>query len=113
MQKAMHEKCGTVAGLAALCQDLDDIGMDAGTENNSMPQEWLGHICLHLFMSGYQHTFWFAHMQWFKPYQRDQKMIWDDFHSPHQWTEVLPWVFTYGSLESIKHKNHTFLCLWT
>lgn len=30
MQKATHEERGTVAGLAALCQDLDEISADAG-----------------------------------------------------------------------------------
>lgn len=30
MQKATHEERGTVAGLAALCQELDDMSVDAG-----------------------------------------------------------------------------------
>jgi len=28
MQKATHKECGTVAGLAALCQNLDEISAD-------------------------------------------------------------------------------------
>ncbi|KAL4078351.1 hypothetical protein V8B97DRAFT_2003573 [Scleroderma yunnanense] len=42
MQKATHEEHGTIAGLAALCQDLDETSADAGLTYMLSPCRWEG-----------------------------------------------------------------------
>ncbi|KAL4079177.1 hypothetical protein J3A83DRAFT_4185270 [Scleroderma citrinum] len=80
MQKAMHEEHGTVAGLAALCQDLDDISMDNRKQfhaSRAVGTHWSSLV--HVRVPGQVVTD--AYGEILKIFQGDWRMTWDDFSS--------------------------------
>ncbi|KIK79290.1 hypothetical protein PAXRUDRAFT_769942, partial [Paxillus rubicundulus Ve08.2h10] len=83
MLKASNEERGTVAGLAALSQELDDVNADG-----QVPIHVYGEILeifqfeqdLHVGV-GESNMLWFARMRWFKCYQGEWEGIWTTFES--------------------------------
>ncbi|KAF8887304.1 hypothetical protein BD779DRAFT_1470716 [Infundibulicybe gibba] len=103
MLKATNEERGTVAGLAALSHDLDNLDPDGkryhashetGSNRSSLIEVictdvtgTLSHRCGELLeIFEYKHTkegigLWFGRMRWFKEWNGDREDIWNEYKS--------------------------------
>ncbi|KIN93527.1 hypothetical protein M404DRAFT_36018 [Pisolithus tinctorius Marx 270] len=76
--KVTHEERGTVAGLVALSQELNEISMD-GQLPIHVYSEILEIFQVDQHLLDGKHSLWLAWMRWFKPYEGNQVTIWDKF----------------------------------